>query len=198
MKLSKSLYTRGLQCQKSLWLKKHKKEVLTPPNSSAQAIFENGNIVGDLACKLFPNGVEIPYENTTFQDKITLTQDYINQGYENIYEATFEFDGILIMIDILNIKDNRVILNEVKSSTDVKDVYLHDASIQYYVLNGLGYYVKQVNVIHINNNYVRGEELDINQLFCIVNITNEVLELQSNIKNNLEIFRKTLSKDIVG
>ena len=84
MKLSKSLYTRGLQCQKSLWLKKHKKEVLTPPNSSAQAIFENGNIVGDLACKLFPNGVEIPYENTTFQDKITLTQDYINQGYENI------------------------------------------------------------------------------------------------------------------
>ena len=84
MKLSKSLYTRGLQCQKSLWLKKHKKEVLTPPNSSAQAIFENGNAVGDLACKLFPNGVEIPYENTTFQDKITLTQDYINQGYENI------------------------------------------------------------------------------------------------------------------
>ena len=196
MKLSKSLYTRGLQCQKSLWLKKHKKEVLTPPNSSAQAIFENGNIVGDLACKLFPNGVEIPYENTTFQDKITLTQDYINQGYENIYEATFEFDGILIMVDILNIKDNRVILNEVKSSTNIKNVYLHDASIQYYVLNGLGYYVKQVNVIHINNNYVRGEELDINQLFCIVNITNEVLELQSNIKNNLEIFRKTLSKDI--
>jgi hypothetical protein len=38
--------------------------------------------------------------------------------------------------------------------------------------------------------------LDINQLFCIVNITNEVLELQLNIKNNLEIFRKTLSKDI--
>jgi hypothetical protein len=145
LKLSKSLYTRGLQCQKSLWLKKHKKEVLTPPNSSAQAIFENGNVVGDLACKLFPNGVEIPFENTTFQDKITLTQDYINQGYENIYEATFEFDGILIMIDILNIKDNRVILNEVKSSTDVKDVYLHDASIQYYVLNGLGYDVKLEN-----------------------------------------------------
>ncbi|MDN5048576.1 WYL domain-containing protein [Aliarcobacter butzleri] len=29
MKLSKSLYTRGLQCQKSLWLKKYKKDVLT-------------------------------------------------------------------------------------------------------------------------------------------------------------------------
>ena len=77
MKLSKSLYTRAIQCQKSLWLKKHNKDVLTPPNAAAQAIFQNGNIVGDLACKLFPNGVEIPYLNTTFQDKINLTQEYI-------------------------------------------------------------------------------------------------------------------------
>ncbi len=195
MKLSKSLYTRGLQCQKSLWLKKHKKDVLTPPDSKAQAIFQNGNVVGDLACKLFPNGVEIPYDNSTFQDKITLTQDYINQGYENIYEATFEFDGILIMVDILNIKDNSVIINEVKSSTQIKDIYLHDASVQYYVLNGLGYDIKKVNVIHINNNYVRDEELDINQLFCVVDVTYEIKELQANIKNNLEIFRKTLSKE---
>lgn len=195
MKLSKSLYTRGLQCQKSLWLKKYKKEVLTPPDSKAEAIFENGNEVGDLACKLFPNGVEIPYENTTFQDKIILTQDYINQGIENIYEATFEFDGILVMIDILNINDNKVVINEVKSSTEVKDVYLHDASIQYYVLNGLGYEISQVNIIHINNQYVRDDELDINQLFCIVDVTYEVKELQANIKNNLDIFRKTLSKE---
>ena len=131
MKLSKSLYTRAIQYQKSLWLKKHNKDVLTPPNAAAQAIFQNGNEVGNLACKLFPNGIEIPYDNTTFKDKIILTQDYINQGIENIYEATFEFDGILVMIDILNIHDNKVVINEVKSSTEVKDVYLHDASIQY-------------------------------------------------------------------
>ena len=195
MKLSKSLYTRAIQCQKSLWLKKHNKDVLTPPNAAAQAIFENGNEVGDLACRLFPNGIEIPYLNTTFQDKINLTQEYINQGTQNIYEATFEFDGILIMIDILNIKDNSVIINEVKSSTQIKGIYLHDASIQYYVLNGLGYDVKKVNIIHINNEYVRDEELDINQLFSIVDVTYEVKELQANIKNNLEIFRKTLAKE---
>jgi hypothetical protein len=101
MKLSKSLYTRAIQCQKSLWLKKHNKDVLTQPDAKAQAIFQNGNVVGDLACKLFPNGIEIPYISTTFQDKIDLTQEYINQGYENIYEATFEFDNILVMVDIL-------------------------------------------------------------------------------------------------
>ena len=96
MKLSKSLYTRGLQCQKSLWLKKNKKEVLSLPDASAQAIFENGNEVGKLACKLFPNGIEIPYENTTFTEKIELTKKLISDVVKNIYEATFLFDDILI------------------------------------------------------------------------------------------------------
>jgi len=49
MNLSKSLYTKAIQCPKALWLKKYKKEVLTPPDESAQAIFDTGNIVGDLA-----------------------------------------------------------------------------------------------------------------------------------------------------
>ncbi|MFA6630401.1 MAG: hypothetical protein WCS55_11635 [Sulfuricurvum sp.] len=49
MTLSKSLYTRGIQCSKSLWLKKYSSEVLTPPDATALARFETGNIVGDLA-----------------------------------------------------------------------------------------------------------------------------------------------------
>jgi len=38
---------------KALWLKKYKPSVLTPPDKKAQAIFETGNEVGDLACSLF-------------------------------------------------------------------------------------------------------------------------------------------------
>lgn len=181
--------------KKSLWLKKYKKDVLIPQDDKSQAIFQSRNIIGDLASKLFPNGIEILYENTTFQDKIKLTLEYIKQGYENIYETTFEFDNILVMVDILNIKDNSVIINEVKSLSEVKDIYLHDASIQYYVLIVLGYDVRKVNNTHVNNDYIREKELDINQLFSIVDVTYEVKELQSNIKNNLENFRKTLTKD---
>lgn len=192
MQLSKSLYTRGLQCVKSLWLKKYNKDVLTPPDERAEAIFENGNEVGDLACKLFPNGIEIPYENTTFDDKIALTQDLINSGQKVIYEATFKYDGILVMVDIFTIEDDVVTINEVKSSTEVKDVYIDDASVQYYVLNGLGYDIKQVNVIHINNQYVRGDELDIKGLFTIENVSDKVLEKQQEIPYNLKYFKKVL------
>ena len=49
MNLSKSLYTKGIQCQKVLWLKKYNKEVLSLPDDSALARFETGNEVGDLA-----------------------------------------------------------------------------------------------------------------------------------------------------
>lgn len=192
MNLSKSLYTRGLQCVKSLWLKKYKSGELKKPDASAQAIFETGNLVGDLACQLFPNGVEIPYEGTTFEDKIILTQDLINQGIHHIYEATFEYEGILVMVDILTIHDDIVTINEVKSSTEVKEVYLDDASIQYYVLNGLGYDIKKVNIIHINNAYIRGDELEIHKLFNIVDITQAVLEKQCNIPSYLKEFERCL------
>ena len=41
MKLSKPLYTSGLQYSKALWLKKYK-NVLTPLEIQAKAIFEPG------------------------------------------------------------------------------------------------------------------------------------------------------------
>jgi hypothetical protein len=146
-----------------------------------------------LACDLYPSGVEIPYEGTSFEDKIIMTQDLINEGVKNIYEATFQYNGILVMVDILNVEDNTVVINEVKSSTDVKNVYLHDLSIQYYVLNGLGYDVQEANVIHINNEYIRGDELEINKLFTTVEVTDIVKNFQEDIEENLEIFRGVLS-----
>lgn len=62
MQLSKSLYTRGIQCTKSLWLKKYKPEVLTPTDASTQAVFEMGSVVGELACQIFPDGRKISYD----------------------------------------------------------------------------------------------------------------------------------------
>lgn len=197
MRLSKSLYTRGLQCSKSLWLEKNKKEeALSKPDKSAQSVFKTGDEVGELACKLFPDAKEISFEGTSLEEKINLTKQWIDEGFKNIYEATFEYDDILVMVDILHINDdNSIEIYEVKSSTAVKDVYLDDASIQYYVLNGLGYDVKKTSIVHINNSYVRGQYLELEKLFGIVDISSQVLELQVNISSNLLHLRSYLSKD---
>lgn len=176
MNLSNFLYTKDIQCPKALWLKKYKPSVLIPPDESAQAIFDTGNIVGDFACQLFPNGKEVPYSKK-YDVMIATTKQWLDDGVENIYEDTFNFFGILVMVDILTISNGEVSIYEVRSSTEVKDIYLHDVSIQYYVLKNLGFKIKSANVIHINNEYIRGDDLDINQLFKIVDVTNAIISM---------------------
>ncbi|WP_083568595.1 DUF2779 domain-containing protein [Arcobacter sp. LA11] len=196
MNLSKSLYTKGIQCPKALWLKKYKKEVLTPPDETALARFETGNVVGDLACELFQNGVEIPY-TTNFDEMIDQTTKHINDGIKYIYEATFNFNGILVLVDVLEIHENNVVsIYEVKSSSSVKDIYVHDTSIQYYVLKQLGFLIKTANVVHINSSYVRGNTLELDKLFTIADVTDEVVALQENIPTILKEFEIVLEDKI--
>lgn len=193
MNLSKSLYTKAIQCPKALWLKKYNKEVLTPPDATALARFETGNIVGDLACKLFPNGREVIYNPDNFSGMVETTKEWMNEGLKYVYEATFLYDGILVLVDILKITPNGLEIYEVKSSSSVKDIYLHDVSIQLYVLRELGYSVISSNVVHIDSSYVRGDELDLNGLFKIVDVSDEVNALQVDIPKRLEEFESYLS-----
>lgn len=99
----------------------------------------------------------------------------LENNQEVIYEATFCYDGILIMVDILQNTKEGFIINEVKSSTSLKDVYIDDCSLQYYVLSNLDYKIKQVNLIHLNSEYYRDDFLDINQLFKVNDITDEII-----------------------
>ena len=195
MNLSKSLYTKGIQCQKALWLKKYNKEVLMPPDETAQARFEIGNEVGELACELFPNGREIAY-TTNFDEMIKQTRKYIDDGIKYIYEATFSFNGILVMVDVLEVHEDGVCIYEVKSSSSVKDIYVHDTSIQYYVLKELGFTLISANVVDINSAYVRGDTLELDKLFTIADVTREVVDLQINIPTILKEFEKVLEDEI--
>jgi len=58
--LSKSKYLNGLQCLKLLWLEINNPETLPQVNLSTQFVFDQGHLVGELAKKLFPDGVDIP------------------------------------------------------------------------------------------------------------------------------------------
>ena len=195
MALSKSLYIRGLQCEKSLWLKKKKPEVLQAPDDGAQAVFDTGTSVGELACELFSGGERIEYTGD-FSSQIAKTKELMGHGAKVIYEATFCFDGILVMVDILRIGKNELVINEVKSSTSVKDVYIDDTSIQYYVISSLGYKVSAVNIIHIDSNYVRGEKLELEKFFHIEDVTEQVKQKQADIPQILSNFDEILSKNI--
>ena len=92
-----------------------------------------------------------------------------------ITEASFNYNNNFCSVDILKKENNNYELYEVKSSTEVKDIYLHDAAYQYYVLTKLGLNVTKVSIVHINSNYIRGENLELDKLFNIVDVTDTAI-----------------------
>lgn len=153
--LSKSLFIRGRQCHKLLWLQKHTPEIKDEISDEQQAVFQSGTDIGILACQLFPGGFEVPYEGLTYREQIEKTQNAMTNGVKTIYEATFQHDGIFIKADILHKGARGWEIYEVKGSTEVKDVHLYDAAIQYHVICSCGLDVSKVSIVHINNQYVR-------------------------------------------
>ena len=201
--LSKSKYLRGLQCHKSLWLLKEDKIKPKAPSESLQIIFDEGTRVGEQAQKLFPDGKLIEFEGSTFDEKIAKTKEWLASGESTIYEATFKFDDILVMVDILTKDKNGWNFYEVKSASDVyknkstkiKDVYINDLAIQYYVLKGSGLDISSAFLVHINNQYVRQGSLEIDKLFSIVDLTEEVVDNQIEVNGQLEVMRDVLCGD---
>ena len=100
------------------------------------------------------------------------------------------------MVDILQVVDRKLIINEVKSSTNLEGVYIDDASIQYYVISSLGYEVERVNVIHINKQYIRGEKLELDKLFAVNDVTDQILSMQSDVAENIKKLKETINDDV--
>lgn len=173
--LSKSLFMRGLQCHKSLYLRKYHPELQDPISEEKEALFQTGFEVGKYAQQLFPGGVEIPYEENSYDAQIQKTQDEIRKGTKTIYEAAFSYDDVFVKVDILHKDDEGWNIVEVKSSTKLKDVYLDDAAVQYYVLTGTGLPVSKVFLAHLNNQYARDGEIDPRGLFT----SNDISPLNS-------------------
>ena len=85
--LSKSLYIKGCQCPKALWLKKYHPELADEISAEQQALFDSGTNVGILAQQLFPDGVLIPYEGLSMAEQLTMTAKAIAERYPDLAEV---------------------------------------------------------------------------------------------------------------
>lgn len=194
--LSKSLFIKGVQCHKALYLQKYHPELRDPVPPSREALFQSGSEAGIIAHELFPGGVEIPFEEGTYDTQVKLTQDAIARGVETLYEAAFNHDGMFVKVDILRKGKKAWELYEVKSSTGFKDIYLPDISVQYYALNGAGIPVTRAFLVHINNQYVRQGTIDPFQLFTVVDMTHAVEASQASVREEIKQQKEMLAGDI--
>ena len=190
--LSKSQFTRGLQCLKSLWLLKNRPELRAEPDVGLQARFDAGTKVGIVAQQLFPDGVALEY-NSGITKNIGITQKLIASGVQTIYEATFRHDNVLAMVDILHKGPDGWELYEVKSSTETKDIFINDTAIQYYVVAGAGICISRVFLVHLNNQYIKMGDLDLKKLFATDDVTALTLSRLANIPLQLADMRQALA-----
>ena len=178
--LTKSKYCKGLQCPKILWLDKYHPEL--GEDNANQNVLDNGTKVGELARSYF-GGYELVDYNINKIEMADRTR-VLMESADNIAEASFCYESLFCAVDILHRNGDGWDLVEVKSSTEVWDIYLDDAAFQYYVLTMCDVPVKNVYILHIDNTYVRGEELDLKRLFILEDCTDIAIRKSYEIKND--------------
>ena len=173
--LSKSTYIKGEQCLKQLYLTKNKPKLRDRMPAERIAIFSRGTNVGIYAQELFPGGIDAgPKHYSQYRKAVELTAELMNRGQEVIYEAAFQAHKTLILLDVLVKNGDAWDAYEVKSSKSLSETYYKDAALQYHVLVESGVKIRSFSLIHINADYIREDKIDINKLFIIKDVTDEV------------------------
>lgn len=192
--ISKSSFIRGRQCHKSLWLQFNQPEERDEISDAQERIFDTGHSVGSYAQQLFPGGIDASRgAHERISEAVAYTQELITTGQSVIYEAAFSDGETLCYMDILVREDGQWRAFEVKASTGVKEYQVMDVAFQYYVITRSGLNLADIYLVHINNQYVRRGEIDVQQLFTRVNMTNRILAMQDQIPGNLDAIQKMLA-----
>ncbi len=194
--LSKSTFLKGLQCEKALYLHKNRRDLKDDLSAAQEAIFAQGTSVGELACQLFPGGVDCtPESYFDFQAAVIRTHEEIAKGTKVIYEAAFQFNGVLAALDILVKHEDGWRAYEVKSSTSISETYEKDASIQYYCITNSGIDLKDISIVHINNQYVKNGPIDVKQLFTIESVLDRIQNHLAKVPNQIIHLKNVLKSD---
>lgn len=190
-RLSKSKFQKGLQCEKALWLQVREPESADPISESTQWIFDQGTEVGRLAQGLFPGGTEVWDDHRHSDDALATTARLLSEGVTTLYEPAFLFDGVLVRIDILvAAEDGQWDLFEVKSTSSLKREHVSDVAVQTYAIEGSGLSVRRSNLVHLNAAYAyEGYGYDVDRMFTVEDVTDEVRSFMPSVHDRLERFR---------
>lgn len=197
--LSKSSLIKGIQCSKALYLYKYHYDLKDPVSRQQQEKFNRGHRVGHLAQSLFPGGKDCTPPNImSYDQSIKATEALVRSKFPVIYEAAFKFRGILVALDILVHREGKWYAYEVKSSLKISKTYLQDIAIQYHVIENSGLKLEDVFIIHINGDYIlKNNELNIQELFKVISVKDQVIELQPDIEASISRARSVLSLEDV-
>ena len=157
MQLTKTNFLQFQKCPKSLWLLKNKP-------------------------KIYPRKVGSNYEDKLAAEGYEvqrLVQDFLQKHESSnkyLFEKSYKSEGELYACaDIIRKnEDGTVNIYEVKSSGSVGPEHLTDATFQTIVVEKSGISVKSVYIIHLNKEYIRQDELNVEEMMSFSLVTEQV------------------------
>ncbi|OIQ94173.1 hypothetical protein GALL_239020 [mine drainage metagenome] len=193
--ITKSRVLSGLRCPKRLWLQTFQPK-LAKPSSTSELTIANGIEIGKMARLNYPAGILI--EHIEHPDvAVAETKRLIDNNCPvPLFEAAFEFAGVLVRADILVPVDGGWRMIEVKSSGSVKDHHLVDCAVQLWVLEGAGVKVQQVCLAHVDTSFVYAGDGNYEQLLVEEDVTEKVRVLLSDVPVWLASHRDILANSI--
>ncbi len=191
-RLSKSRITAGLQCGKRLWLSIHRPE-LEVYSADTQRRFAAGNDVGEVARELYGPGVLIDGDGGLSRAVAETERLLAQPGDVTLFEATFRHRGVLVRTDVLERKDGRCRMVEVKSATRLKEYHLQDVAIQAWVTEGAGVPLDVLGVAVIDTDYVYPGGADYRGLLREIPVADQARPLMAHIPKWVRGFNELLA-----
>jgi len=200
MNLSKTDFKKYLICPKCLWLEKKRPEEFKPAEITQflKKLIKEGYEVEKYAQKMFPSGV---FVSGTDKEKIEQTKKLIEKK-ETIFQATFlTTENLFVKVDILKFDEEtgKWNLYEVKSSSSIKTDLMHnhikDIAFQRAVLEKSGMDIGKSFLVHLNKEYIRDGELDLEKLFAFHNVTEAINDIEEETLREINEALSLLKKD---
>lgn len=181
MQLSKSRYLDGLWCPRLLWYKMNEPSKIPQPDENSLARMDEGTLVGELARTRYPGGALVEGEWGKAQ---RATRELLSSG-KPLFEAVFSAGGGACKVDILLPAGDGYEIVEVKQSTKVKAEHLEDVAFQLHVLCAAGLDIRSCKVMHIDREYVRSGEVDVERLFVLEDVSGEVRKILPQVPSRI-------------
>lgn len=184
---------RGYRCLKSIYLTIHQPELEPAVTPELQALFDQGNLVGETARRYIPGGTLVNCKPWEFGAALSRTRDLIADGTPIIYEAAFEYLGCYARADIIQYSPDtkRWSIYEVKSTTSIKPEHLDDVGLQTWIMAKSGLPIEKIHIMHLNREC---RYPDLNQLFIQADVTQEMREHYPSVQHDVKAILSAITQ----
>jgi len=179
--ITKTDFLRYLETPRHLWAHKHNR-ITVGPSDFDQFLMNQGYQVEALARNYFQNYCA----NIKTEDTVSLQETFSDGAYSARIDAL-----------VHNSTTGTDEFFEIKSSSSLKTEFIPDAAFQYLVLNTYRS-IQRVFILHLNKDYIRHGQLDIQALFTIEDITESVLDVLPEIRIQRENALHAIQSDSPG